>query len=140
MSSGRVSAEGRKMQKKDFKTSIWTTSLGTLLVKKTSPPLGWNYRVAIKISFRKNSQNRLGFLFSGEKSVPFAEFCVLAVRIANAKVRNRREWKGTERNSATTCFFEVIRMFFYVLEWFGTSFQKFFLSLNGSERNSEFFM
>ncbi len=55
---------------------------------------------------------------------------------------------GTEWNSE--CFFKVIRVFFFVLEWFGMSFQKYFIYLmvhneilsllrNGSERNSELF-
>jgi hypothetical protein len=38
---------------------------------------------------------------------------------------------GSERNSAKKVFLKVVRVFFFVLEWFGTSFQKFFLSLNG---------
>ncbi len=34
------------------------------------------------------------------------------------------------------CFIKVLRVFFFVLEWFGTSFQRFFLSLNGSKQNN----
>ncbi len=44
------------------------------------------------------------------------------------------EWNGTE--FCKKCFLKVNRVFFFVLEWFGTRFQKIFLSLNGLKRNS----
>ncbi len=51
---------------------------------------------------------------------------------AYCQVRN-----GTE--FAKKYFLNVIQVFFSVLEWFGTSFQQFFFTLIGSERNSKHF-
>ncbi len=45
----------------------------------------------------------------------------LSLGIAHSEVRY-----GTERNCAKKCFFKLIHLFFFVLEWFGTSFQKVF--------------
>ncbi len=73
-----------------FKQVFWTTSL---LVIKTSPPLGCNFRVAIKIPFRKNSKNRLDFLFFRRKSAPFAEF-----RVSRNSPFRGSEQKGMEGN------------------------------------------
>ncbi len=51
------------------------------------------------------------------------------------------QFQGSEYNGIPQkkFFFKVNPVFFFFLEWFGTSFQKFFLSLNGSERNSNCF-
>ncbi len=54
-------------------------------------------------------------------------FSIYTLPIAHSVVR-------TDRNSA-----KFGKKNFFVLEWFGTSFQTFFLQLNGLERNSEYF-
>jgi hypothetical protein len=84
---------------------------------------GISIRVAIEIPLRKNSaeETQNGFRYSQEKRAPFAEFFVS---------RNRFRTKFIPRKKV---FWKVVRVLFFVLEWFGTSFQQFFLSLNGSE-------
>jgi hypothetical protein len=77
----------------------------------------------LKIPFRKNTS---------EKSAPSAEFHVSW----NSPFQDS-QWNGTGRNSTKKCFLIVIHVFFFVLEWFGTSFQTFCLLLNNLKRISE---
>jgi hypothetical protein len=50
--------------------------------------------------------------------------------MAHSKVRNEMEWNGIPQRNVTQ---KVNPVFFFVLEWFGTSLRKFFLALNGSD-------
>jgi hypothetical protein len=115
-----------------------------------------NTRVAIKISFRKNSpeQTRNGFRYSAEKSAHSAEF-----RVHQKSQIHSSEPNGTKRNSAEIMkFYETAskrrrilsvfcsingleRIFkcFLFRKWLGMEFQVLFSSENGLERNSEVF-
>jgi hypothetical protein len=61
--------------------------------------------------------------YSAGKSAPFEEFHVFS------ELPIPREF-GTEQNFARKRFLKFIRVFFFVLEWFGTSFQRFLLLLS----------
>jgi hypothetical protein len=77
-------------------------------------------RVAVKIPFRKIMLNRVETVFViPRKKVLLSEF----------RVSRKSPFGGLK----------VIHVFFFVFEWFGTSFQRFFLLLIGSERNFECF-
>jgi hypothetical protein len=60
--------------------------------------------------------------------------------IAHCKVRNGAERKRTKRNSKIKMFLKVIQAFFFVLEWFGASFQKFFFPLMVSNKIPSVFL
>jgi hypothetical protein len=67
----------------------------------------WKLGLLSKLGSEKIS--RIGFRYSAEKSIPFTEF------------RVSRKKAYSEVQNGKNVFFKVIRVFFFVLEWFGTS-------------------